>query len=70
LQITRTAYVGDGAFQTVAQFKRRWPSRKLDVAGLVQPVGGLLWPGDPAGRADHAADAVRTLLGVGVPPGP
>lgn len=29
----------------------------------MQPVGGLLWPGGPAGRADHAADAVRFLPG-------
>lgn len=35
------------------------------VAGLVQPVGALLWPGDPAGRADRAADAVRALPGGG-----
>ncbi|MCK8433081.1 hypothetical protein G3I77_08510 [Streptomyces sp. D2-8] len=50
--------------RTAALLRRGRPADKeLHAAGLLQPVGGLLWPGDPAGRADHAADAVRTLLG-------
>ncbi|MYS89028.1 MULTISPECIES: hypothetical protein [Streptomyces] len=54
----------DHALRTAALLRRGRPADKeLQVAGLVQPVGGLLWPGDPAGRADHAADAVRALLG-------
>ncbi|MFJ8046431.1 hypothetical protein [Streptomyces luteogriseus] len=54
----------DHALRTAALLRRGRPADKeLQVAGLVQPVGGLLWPGDPAGRADHVADAVRTLLG-------
>ncbi|MFJ4282463.1 hypothetical protein [Streptomyces massasporeus] len=54
----------DHALRTAALLRRGRPADKeLQVAGLVQPVGGLLWPGDPAGRADRAADAVRTLLG-------
>ncbi|GGW97540.1 hypothetical protein [Streptomyces lomondensis] len=54
----------DHALRTAALLRRGRPADKeLQVAGLVQPIGGLLWPGDPAGRADHAADAVRALLG-------
>lgn len=54
----------DHALRTAALLRRGRPADKeLQVAGLVQPVGGLLWPGDPAGRADQAADAVRALLG-------
>ncbi|MEV5101783.1 hypothetical protein ACFQ7G_20275 [Streptomyces massasporeus] len=54
----------DHALRTAALLRRGRPADKeLQVAGLVQPVGGLLWPGDPAGRAEQAADAVRTLLG-------
>ncbi|MBX9362135.1 hypothetical protein ACF09Y_23905 [Streptomyces massasporeus] len=54
----------DHALRTAALLRRGRPADKeLQVAGLVQPVGGLLWPGDPAGGADRAADAVRTLLG-------
>ncbi|MFE7900984.1 hypothetical protein ACFU3E_26460 [Streptomyces sp. NPDC057424] len=54
----------DHALRTAALLRRGRPADKeLHVAGLVQPVGGLLWPGDPAGRADHTADAVRALLG-------
>ncbi|MEU6468370.1 hypothetical protein ABZ927_27030 [Streptomyces massasporeus] len=57
----------DHALRTAALLRRGRPADKeLQVAGLVQPVGGLLWPGDPAGRAEQAADAVRTLLGVRV----
>ncbi len=33
------------------------------MAGLVHDIGHLLRPGDDAGHADHAADAVRALLG-------
>lgn len=33
------------------------------MAGLVHGIGQLLYPGDEAGHADHAADAVRSLLG-------
>jgi hypothetical protein len=54
----------DHALRTAALLRRSRPADKeLQVAGLVQPVGGLLWPGDPAGRADRAAGAVRALLG-------
>ncbi|MFF7312076.1 hypothetical protein [Streptomyces sp. NPDC008137] len=54
----------DHALRTAALLRRGRPADKeLQVAGLVQPVGGLLWPGDPAARADHAAHAVRALLG-------
>ncbi|MGW0610658.1 hypothetical protein [Streptomyces sp. NPDC002788] len=54
----------DHALRTAALLRRARPADKeLQVAGLVQPVGGLLRPGDPAGRAAHTADAVRALLG-------
>jgi hypothetical protein len=54
----------DHALRTAALLRRSRPADKeLQVAGLVRPIGRLLWPGDPAGRADHAADAVRPLLG-------
>ncbi|MFF9218989.1 hypothetical protein [Streptomyces viridosporus] len=54
----------DHALRTAALLRRRRPADKeLQVAGLVRPVGPLLWPGEPAGRADRAADAVRALLG-------
>ncbi|MFH9586695.1 hypothetical protein ACH4LS_16355 [Streptomyces luteogriseus] len=60
----QTVDLHDHALRTAALLRRGRPADKqLQVAGLVQPVGGLLRPGDPAGRADHAADAVRTLLG-------
>ncbi len=52
------------ALRTAALLRRRRPADKeLQVAGLVWPLGPLLWPGDPAGRA---ADAVRPLLGTRV----
>ncbi|MDT0392849.1 hypothetical protein [Streptomyces sp. DSM 41921] len=52
------------ALRTAALLRRGRPADKeLQVAGLVQPVGELLWPGDPAGRAGRTADAVRALLG-------
>ncbi|MFJ6688534.1 hypothetical protein [Streptomyces sp. NPDC091294] len=52
------------ALRTAALLRRRRPADKeLQVAGLVAPVGRLLWPGDPAART---ADAVRPLLGTRV----
>lgn len=54
----------DHALQTAALLRRGHPSDKeLQVAGLVHDIGHLLRPGDHAGHADHAADAVRPLLG-------
>ncbi|MFJ3444866.1 hypothetical protein ACIPM2_27245 [Streptomyces sp. NPDC086081] len=54
----------DHALRTAALLRRAHPADKeLQVAGLVRPVGRLLWPGDPAGRAGRTADAVRALLG-------
>jgi predicted HD phosphohydrolase len=54
----------DHALQTAALLRRGHPSDKeLQVAGLVHDIGHLLRPGDDAGHADHAADAVRPLLG-------
>ncbi|MEV5549770.1 hypothetical protein AB0L35_27175 [Streptomyces sp. NPDC052309] len=52
------------ALRTAALLRRARPADKeLQVAGLVCPVGRLLWPGDPAGGA---AGAVRPLLGARV----
>jgi predicted HD phosphohydrolase len=52
------------ALQTAALLRRSHPADKeLQVAGLVHDIGRLLAPGDHAGHADHAADAVRPLLG-------
>ncbi|MFI1758886.1 hypothetical protein [Streptomyces sp. NPDC020571] len=52
------------ALRTAALLRRRHPADKeLQVAGLVSPVGRLLWPGDPAAGT---ADAVRPLLGARV----
>ncbi|MCX2923369.1 hypothetical protein [Streptomyces sp. NEAU-W12] len=52
------------ALRTAALLRRRRPADKeLQAAGLVLPVGRLLQPGEPAARADRAADAVRALLG-------
>ncbi|GGU14257.1 hypothetical protein [Streptomyces daghestanicus] len=52
------------ALRTAALLRRTRPADKeLQVAGLVTAVGGLLWPGDPEGRAERTADAVRPLLG-------
>jgi hypothetical protein len=57
----------DRALRTAALLRRSRPADKeLQIAGLVHPVGGLLRPGDPAGGADRAADAVRSLLGLRV----
>ncbi|MGQ4388472.1 HD domain-containing protein [Streptomyces sp. SAS_270] len=54
----------DHALQTAALLRRGRPSDKeLQVAGLVHDIGHLLRPGDDAGHADRAADAVRGLLG-------
>ncbi|GAA2545133.1 MULTISPECIES: hypothetical protein [Streptomyces] len=52
------------ALRTAALLRRGRPADKeLQVAGLVRPVGLLLWPAEPVGRADRAADAIRALLG-------
>lgn len=52
------------ALRTAALLRRSRPADKeLQVTGLVHPIGQLLRPGDPATQADHAADAVRLLLG-------
>ncbi|WP_217248859.1 hypothetical protein [Streptomyces sp. AC602_WCS936] len=52
------------ALRTAALLRRRRPADKeLQVAGLVSPVGRLLWPGSPAGRT---AEVVRPLLGARV----
>ncbi|MFE4665028.1 HD domain-containing protein [Streptomyces sp. NPDC056716] len=54
----------DHALQTAALLRRGRPADKeLQVAGLVHDIGQLLRPGDDAGHADRAADAVRSLLG-------
>ncbi|MER6123552.1 HD domain-containing protein [Streptomyces sp. NPDC001795] len=54
----------DHALQTAALLRRSHPADKeLQVAGLVHDIGHLLRPGDHAGHADRAADAVRPLLG-------
>ncbi|MCW7944799.1 metal-dependent phosphohydrolase [Streptomyces hygroscopicus] len=54
----------DHALQTAALLRRSHPADKeLQIAGLVHDIGRLLRPGDDAGHADHAADAVRPLLG-------
>jgi hypothetical protein len=54
----------DHALQTAALLRRSRPADKeLQVAGLVQGIGRLLGPGDGAGHADRAADAIRPLLG-------
>ncbi|GAA4808999.1 hypothetical protein [Streptomyces ziwulingensis] len=55
------------ALRTAALLRRSRPADKeLQVAGLVQNVGRLLWPGDEADRAARTADAVRPLLGARV----
>ncbi|MET8830691.1 metal-dependent phosphohydrolase [Streptomyces sp. NPDC004610] len=54
----------DHALRTAALLRRSRPADKeLQVAGLVHGIGQLLRPGDDAGHADRAADAVRALLG-------
>ncbi|MET7604393.1 HD domain-containing protein [Streptomyces avermitilis] len=52
------------ALQTAALLRRSRPADKeLQVAGLVHDIGQLLDPGEAAGHADLAADAIRALLG-------
>ncbi|MFI7498521.1 hypothetical protein ACIBVL_08350 [Streptomyces sp. NPDC049687] len=52
------------ALQTAALLRRGRPADKeLQLTGLVHPVGQLLCPTDPTGRAESAAHAVRPLLG-------
>ncbi|QES52142.1 metal-dependent phosphohydrolase [Streptomyces venezuelae] len=54
----------DHGLQTAALLRRSHPyDKELQVAGLVHDLGHLLRPGDDAGHAGHAADAVRPLLG-------
>lgn len=57
----------DHALQTAALLRRWHPADKeLQAAGLVHDLGHLLRPGDDAGHAETAADAVRPLLGARV----
>jgi len=57
----------DHALRTAALLRRTRPADKeLQLTGLVRPVGRLLCPADPAGRATRTADAVRPLLGARV----
>ncbi|NEA99183.1 hypothetical protein [Streptomyces sp. SID13726] len=52
------------ALRTAALLRRSRPADKeLQIAGLVRGIGELLGPGDEAGRAERAAEAVRPLLG-------
>ena len=52
------------ALRTAALLRRSRPADKeLQVAGLVHGIGQLLCPGDETRRAEHAAEAVRPLLG-------
>ncbi|MFF4751036.1 hypothetical protein ACWD5R_24330 [Streptomyces sp. NPDC002514] len=52
------------ALRTAALLRRARPADKeLQVAGLVHGIGPLLCPGDLAGQAARAAQAVRPLLG-------
>ncbi|MFE9612408.1 hypothetical protein [Streptomyces sp. NPDC006012] len=52
------------ALRTAALLRRARPADKeLQVAGLVPGIGQVLCPGDPAGQATRAAQAVRPLLG-------
>ncbi|WUC83982.1 HD domain-containing protein [Streptomyces sp. NBC_00536] len=54
----------DHGLQTAALLRRSHPSDKeLQVAGLVHDLGHLLRPGDFAGHAGLAAEALRPLLG-------
>ncbi|MFD9356884.1 HD domain-containing protein [Streptomyces sp. NPDC060031] len=54
----------DHGLQTAALLRRSHPfDKELQVAGLVHDLGHLLFPGDDAGHADHAAAAIRPLLG-------
>ncbi|KMS76319.1 hypothetical protein ACM01_06400 [Streptomyces viridochromogenes] len=52
------------ALRTAALLRRSRPADKeLQVAGLVHDIGQLLCPGDDIRRTEHAAEAVRPLLG-------
>lgn len=52
------------ALRTAALLRRSRPADKeLQVAGLVHDIGRLLCPGDETRRSEHAAAAVRSLLG-------
>jgi predicted HD phosphohydrolase len=52
------------ALRTAALLRRGRPADKeLQVAGLVQGIGHLLWPDDEVLRAGRTAEAVRPLLG-------
>lgn len=52
------------ALRTAALLRRSRPADKeLQVAGLVHDIGQLLSPGDEIRRTEHAAAAVRPLLG-------
>ncbi|MFC4505309.1 MULTISPECIES: hypothetical protein [Streptomyces] len=54
----------DHALRTAALLRRSRPADKeLQLTGLVHPIGHLLRPADPDGRAERVADAVRPLLG-------
>ncbi|WST27306.1 HD domain-containing protein [Streptomyces xanthophaeus] len=54
----------DHGLQTAALLRRSHPyDKELQIAGLVHDLGHLLRPGDDAGHADHAAAALRPLLG-------
>ncbi|TQJ91557.1 inositol oxygenase family protein [Streptomyces sp. SLBN-31] len=52
------------ALRTAALLRRSRPADKeLQLAGLVHDIGRLLCPGDESRGAEHAAAAVRSLLG-------
>nr|WP_205616006.1 hypothetical protein [Streptomyces harenosi] len=54
----------DHGLRTAALLRRGRPADKeLQLAGLVHPVGRLLWPGDLTGRGGRTAALVRPLLG-------
>ncbi|MEU1625399.1 HD domain-containing protein [Streptomyces sp. NPDC020096] len=54
----------DHGLQTARLLRCAYPEdEELQVAGLVHDIGHLLRPGDDAGHAHHAANAVRPLLG-------
>ncbi|MFI6600784.1 HD domain-containing protein [Nonomuraea sp. NPDC050536] len=54
----------DHGLQVAAVLRRRHPDDlELQVAGLVHDIGHLLDPGDEAGHASTAAEAVQPLLG-------
>jgi predicted HD phosphohydrolase len=54
----------DHGLQVAALLALGYPEDlELQVAGLVHDIGHYLVPADEAGHADHAADAVASLLG-------